>query len=126
MATVKEEFELLKAKILAGKENETVHVVWVDQDRKRRIENKPREGGKRQQRFVLDCGSPEAYSEVYAEWDRLLTQVGNKTVAVSILIDWLRALTEKRIAKKLEDGSDIAADAPAGPPKAQLPKWMQP
>ena len=38
MGTVKEEFELLKSKILAGKENETIHVVWHEAERRRKRE----------------------------------------------------------------------------------------
>lgn len=117
MGTVKEEFELLKAKILAGKENEVVHVVWTDQDRKRKKTTKS------QTRFTIDCGTPEIFRDLYTEYDRILTQIGNKTMCLSIIVDWLRALTEARIAKKLAEGQE---EKPGGPPRAEIPKWVDP
>ena len=48
--------------MIAGKENETIHVVWTDQDRKRKRENK---GPKPQTRFTLNCDSPEAFADLY-------------------------------------------------------------
>jgi hypothetical protein len=112
MATIKEEFELLKAKILAGKENETIHVVWTDQDRKRKRANV---GPKQQTRFSIETGSPEAFRELYGQYDRILTEVVNKTIALDLITWWLSLLTPERIKKKMEHGEQ------AGPPKANLP-----
>jgi hypothetical protein len=127
--TLKEGIAILADMASHGRSQAIVHIVYVDQDRRRKRLNEPREGRKPQVRFMVDCGTPEIFKDLYCEWDRILTQVGNKTVALSILIDWLRALTEKRIAKKLEEGTGtpIAKNPSApGPPPAQLPKWMQP
>jgi hypothetical protein len=112
MATIKEEFELLKAKILSGKENETIHVVWTDQDRKRKRANV---GPKPQKRFSIDCGSPEAFRELYTQYDRIMSEVVNKTIALDLITWWLSLLTPDRIKKKMEQGER------AGPPKANLP-----
>lgn len=119
MATIKEEFETLKAKILAGKESETVHVVYVDQERKHRKAPGPTT------RFVFNLGSNELYREVFAEWDRILSQIKNVTMARHIvgeeILDALRKLTTERIAEM------IGEDEQAGPPpeKARIPEWLK-
>jgi len=125
--TIKEGISILADMASKGRSQALVHIVYVDQDRKRKRENRPTDGKKPQVRFSVDCGTPEIFADLYCEWDRILTQVGNKTVALSILIDWLRALTEKRIATKLEAGASTPKNPAApGPPPAQLPKWMLP
>lgn len=133
MGTVLEEINALKLKVLAGKENEMVHVVYVDQDRKRKRENK---GPKPQTRFTLNCDSPEAFADLYGHWDRIMLQVKNKSVAVTILIDWLRALTPERIEKKLKDGAAHAPEQAVIPSEDwiegrdepglnEIPEWLR-
>ena len=118
MATILEEFNALKLKIAAGKENEVVHIVYVDQERARKRTNK---GPKPQTRFIVDCGTPEIFKDLFTEYDRILTQVTNKTMALSIIVDWLRALTPERIQKKLTAGEQVTK-----PPKSNLPEWLKP
>lgn len=133
MGTVLEEINALKLKVLAGKENEMVHVVYVDQDRKRKRENK---GPKPQTRFTLNCDSPEAFAELYGHWDRIMLQVRNKSIAITILIDWLRALTPERIEKKLKDGAAHAPEQATTPSDEwiegrdepglnEIPEWLR-
>jgi hypothetical protein len=118
MATIREEYELLKMKILAGKENETIHVVWTDQDRKRKRANV---GPKQQTRFSIDCGSPDLFKDLYAEYDRLISTIENKTITIDMIVWWLRLLTPERIQKKLKAGTD------AGPRPAVIPSedWIE-
>jgi hypothetical protein len=103
MATAFEELQTLKALVLAGKGNEMVHIVRVDQDRQRKRENK---GPKPQVRFVLDCTAPDLYKRLYREWDRILLQIINKPLAIEIVIWWLKLLTPERIVKKLAAGHE--------------------
>lgn len=124
MATILEEFNELKLKIAAGRGNETVHIVWTDQERQRKRENKPKDGKKPQTKFYVDCGTPEIFRDLYTEYDRILSQIGNKTMALCIMVDWLRALTTERIQKKLSEGEHQQKEG--GPPKAELPKWVNP
>jgi hypothetical protein len=121
MATIREEFNALKLKIAAGKENEIVHVVYVDQDRKRKLVNSTKGDKKAQTRFSLETGSPEMFRDLFAEWDRILLQVKNKTMAIDIIIWWLRLLTKERIEKKIKAGAD------AGPQPAAIPAedWIE-
>lgn len=114
MGTVLEELNTLKLLIAAGKENEIVHLVRVDQDRKRKKTTKV------QTRFSVDCGTPEIFKDLFTEYDRILTQVTNKTMALSIIVDWLRALTPERIQKKLTAGEQATK-----PPKSNLPEWLK-
>jgi hypothetical protein len=122
--TIKEGIAILAGMASKGRSQAIVHIVYVDQDRKRKRENKPLPGKKPQVKFCVDCGTPEIFRDLFTEWDRILAQVGNKTVALSILIAWLKKLDTQRIAKKLEEGEP--APAHSGPPKAELPKWLQP
>jgi hypothetical protein len=104
MGTKREEFERLRVEIEHGKGDEKCHVVDVDAERRRRLENAPAEGKKPQQRLVIDCGHPDVFKEVYREWDRIYTRVQNKTMAVDMLIWWLRQLNDRRIDMKLNAG----------------------
>ena len=106
MGTAFEELQTLKALVLAGKGNEMVHIVRVDQDRQRRRENRPKDGSKPQVRFVLDCTAPDLYKQLYREWDRILLQIINKPLAIEIVIWWLKLLTPERIEKKLKAGHE--------------------
>jgi hypothetical protein len=112
MGTAFEELQTLKALVLAGKGNEMVHIVRVDQDRQRKRTNT---GPKQQKRFSVDCGSPEAFRELYTQYDRILAEVVNKTIALDLITWWLTLLTPERIKKKMEAGERLA------PPKASLP-----
>jgi hypothetical protein len=104
LATAKEEFERLKILINSGRGNEVVHVVRVDEERKRRLANKPKPTGKQQTRFVLDCGSPEAFVDVYKEWDRILLEVRNRTMAVDFVIRGLRMVDKRQIDEWRNEG----------------------
>lgn len=123
MATLKEEFELMKARIASGHGSETVHVVWVDR------EKKARKSPGHKTRFTFDLQSNELYREIWTEWDRILTQVVNVSVARHIvgeyLRDCLKALTAEEIKKRLDSGHQQAGDRPAGPPKAEIPEWLR-
>lgn len=104
MASKKEEFERLRIEIEHGHGDEKCHVVDVEAERKRRLENAPAEGRRPQQRLVIDCGSPDAFKAVYREWDRIYTKIQNKTMAIDVLVWWLAQLNERRIDMKLKAG----------------------
>ena len=122
MATLKEEFELMKLKIAAGKGSEVVHIVWVDQERR------ARKSPGHKTRFTFDLLSNELYRETWAEWDRILTQIVNVTMARQIvgeyLRDCLRALTTDRIKALLAEG-EVAAPKPPKAEIPELPEWMK-
>lgn len=124
MPSVKEEFDRLKFLVSSGKGTERcTPVVLVRQEAKKRVENK---GPKPRTRFIFDTDSAEAYSELNHEKDRVLETVGNKSIAVTLLIRAWHELTPEKIAAQMAEGEGFPAkDAPPGPPKANLPKWME-
>ena len=111
MATILEEFNALKLKIAAGKGNEPIHIVYHSQEKKKRLTP-----GK-QTRWTLDCGTNELYREIYQEYERILEQVKNVTIARHIIGDEvllaLKGLTTTKIAKRMFEG------------EGELPDWMQ-
>jgi hypothetical protein len=126
MATLKEEFELLKARIASGHGNETVHVVWVDR------EKRARKSPGHKTRFTFDLLSNELYREIWNHWDRVLTQVVNVTVARHIvgqeILRCFRELTPERIKELLELGENDTTTGPKpgpAPPRAEIPAWLK-
>lgn len=108
MATKAEELKRLQEEIAAHPENadEVIHVVQSERIRKERAA-KVRPGGKPPQtRFTIDCDTHDAWWALWKEYDRVLETVGNKTIAISIVIWWLKLLTPERLAKKMAAGHD--------------------
>lgn len=60
--------------------DEAIHIVFVEREQKKRISNP--EGSTR---FVLVCDTPEAYSALHAERDRIMKKVVNKSVAIDLM-----------------------------------------
>jgi hypothetical protein len=80
-----------------GRANEKVHIVMVEQDEKERIKN-----DRKQTRFVLCCDTPEAFSELHAEWDRIVRKVGNKSIAISLVTRaWREGLSDPALDRLL-------------------------
>lgn len=91
--------------ISKGRGNEKVHVVLVEEIQKKRIKN---DGPKPQTRFVLETDSPEAYSEMHLERDRIIRKCGNKSVAISLLIRaWRDALCDQVLDQILAQMEDL-------------------
>lgn len=111
MATILEEFNALKLKIAAGKGNEPIHIVYHSQEKKRKLSP-----GK-QTRFLFDCGTNETYRDIAKEYERILEQVKNVTIARHMVaedfLESLKRLTPTEIAKKVFEG------------EGELPEWMR-
>ena len=122
MATVKEEFELLKAKILAGKGAETIHVVWHEQERKRRRENP-----EKSTRVIINTHSPEAYVEIRGEIDRIMAIGVDPHINAFLLAKILKSVTDEQLREWVKEGPSQAGDADAGPgpAKAEFPEWTR-
>jgi hypothetical protein len=74
-----------------------VHLVDVRKEQKKRVKN---EAGST--RFVLVCDTPEAYSELHAEKDRIIKHCVNKSLAISLMIRaWRDALSEQELDRLL-------------------------
>ena len=122
MGTVREEFDRLKLLINTGKENEVIHVVMTE-----RVAAERRKNPKRSTIFRFDALSPEAYSELHAEKDRIFKQVVNAPMAVDFLIRAWKELTEETIKQWLKDGHAHPGDVKPGPPppRAEIPAWLK-
>jgi hypothetical protein len=85
--------EWLKSEVAHGRGEDKCHVIDVTAEAKERIKNE-----KKQTRFVLACDSPEAFSELHFEWDRIVKRVGNKSVAITLVTRaWREGLSDAAI-----------------------------
>lgn len=93
--------EYLKFEVEHGRGDEPIHIVDIQKEQKKRIKNPDKST-----RFVLVCDTPEAYSAMHAERDRIIKRCGNKSVAISLMIRaWQEALSDQaldRILAQLE------------------------
>ena len=90
-----------------GHGREKIHVVFVEREQERRIMN-PR----RSTRFTLVCDTPEAYSELHAERDRIIKRVKNKSVAISLMIRaWRDALSDANLDRILAELDAVESGA---------------
>lgn len=97
MAEVRIEFEKLKYAMEHGHADEKIHVTWVERDQAERIKN-----NKRVTKFVLETKDPDACSELHKEWDRIVRRVGNKSIALSLIVRaWRDALADGELDKIL-------------------------
>jgi hypothetical protein len=120
MASVKEEFELLKAKILAGKGGETIHVVWQDQVRRQRRENP-----KKTTMVRFESYDPKTYSDFHEQKQRFIDIAGDPSIAMLLLVRALAQVSEDTLRQWLTDGHQTEGDeAGPPPPKAELPEWL--
>lgn len=100
MATVREEFELLKAKIHAGKENEIVHVVWHEQERRRKLQNP-----NRSTRVMLNCRTPEQWKQFQAAKEKYFELAKDPQIGIDLMIRALIA-GHAHIASWLNEGQE--------------------
>jgi hypothetical protein len=81
MASMDEEYERLGFLRKQGRGKEKVHVVFVEEEAKARVENL---GEKPKTRFQWETDFPDGYSELNKGKDRLMRIIGNKQVAITI------------------------------------------
>ena len=90
------------------------HVIHVHDIKKAR-EKKLAPGT--QTKFTVDCGTNELYRQVAGEWERILAQVKNLSIARHMvaedLLESLKGLTTTKIAKRMFEG------------EGELPDWMK-
>lgn len=87
--------EWLKSEVAHGRGEDKCHVIDVTAEAKERIQN-----DKKQTRFVLCCDSPEAFSDLHREWNRIVLRVKNKSVAITLVTRaWAEALSDAEIDK---------------------------
>lgn len=102
--TVKEGFEALKARISKEEGGHIIHVVDHVAVQRRKLEPG------NQTRFGLDCGTNDAYRELYAEWIRILTEVKNKTMAIDFFTRGVRAVTKEVMDEWRNEGREPQID----------------
>ena len=91
-----------------------VHVIHVH-DVKKAKEKKLAPGT--QTKFTVDCGTNELYRQVAGEWERILGQVKNLSIARHMMAEELlvalKALSPTEITKRMFEG------------EGELPEWMR-
>jgi hypothetical protein len=105
VGTLLEEFNAMKIKVaaaIAKGDNATLHgkIHVVDHTAERKRKTTP--GA--QTRFGLDCGTNEVYRELFVEWERILGEVKNKTMAVDFVIRGLRMVDKRQIDEWRNEG----------------------
>ena len=106
MATLREERARLQFLEEHGHGDEKVHVVFIEEEAKKRIENK-----KERTRLIRELDTPQTYADFNAEFDRFIRCAGNVQVAYSLMLRCLAQWSEKDIQKLAEDQP---AQIPAG------------
>ena len=109
--TAIEAYRMMNDWIDKGKGGHSIHVV----DLKSVKEKKLAPGT--QTKFTVDCGTNDLFREITAEWERILAQVKNLTVARHLVAEEylkaLKELTTTEIAKKIFEG------------EGEIPDWMK-
>ena len=125
MASLLEEFNRMKELVEKAQAKgdqaaltQKVHAVFVDQERKRRA------APSKQTRMFIDFQDNGAYRAAFKEWDRIVLQVVNVTIARHIVakavLDALRGLTPERIDFILKEGEEEEAKEDGLPDWAKL------
>src|SRR6267154_1454754 len=97
MPSARAALEKLKWMCEHGRENETVHVVLVEEEQKARIAN-----DKRKTRFVLVCSDPDVCSQFEFHKDRVFRKVKNKSMMEHLMLRaWSDALSDAEIDRIL-------------------------
>ena len=112
IATVKEEFERLKALINAGKEQERIHIVYTDRDARKRQENP-----QKSTRIVFNTYSADAYAEFYKQKERYFKIAVDPHLAVDLMIRALAAFSDATVRDWVEQGHSPEVNA--------LPDWAK-
>lgn len=114
MATIHQELEKLKFEVAQGRGNEKIHITFVERDQAERAKI-----NRAVTKFVLETKSPEACAELHAEYGRILKRVGNKSIALSLVVKaWREALSDGELDK-------IMAALDAIESGAEEPDWLR-
>ena len=109
--TAIEAYRMMNDWIDKGKAGHTLHVV----DLKKVKEKKLAPGT--QTKFTVDCGTNELYRQVAGEWERILGQIKNLSIARHMVAEDLREslkrLTPTEIVKRMSEG------------EGEIPDWMK-
>ena len=107
MPNVESAIEFLQFLRKHGRGKELVHVVMVEEEQQKRVKNPAAST-----RFVLVCDTPEAYSELHAEKDRIIKRVKNKSVAISLMIRaWREGLSDVVLDKIMAELDAVESGA---------------
>jgi hypothetical protein len=99
MPSVSLAIEYLKDLERKGRGREKVHVVLVEEEQKKRIENT---GPEPRTRVQFETDSPELYARFAKEKDRIIKRVGNKSIALDLMCrSWSEALSDSEIDRIL-------------------------
>ena len=120
MASLREEAERLKFLVGKGRGDEKIHVVFVEEEAKARVENL---GDKPKTRFCMETDSAEAYSDLNREKDRWIRAIGNKSVCISLMIQAWQQYDDAQLRRAAEGMEAIGAERQEGQlGRAEIPE----
>jgi predicted aminopeptidase len=97
--------------IAKGKGQHNIHVVYLKKVKEAKL------APGTQTKFTVDCGTNDLFRQVAGEWERILAQVKNLTIARHLvaeeLLASLKRLTTTEVAKKIFEG------------EGEIPDWMK-
>jgi len=124
MATLQEEFNAMKIKIAKAMAtgdtatlNRQIHIVDHEAERERKRTNP-----KKSTKVMLNCRTPEQWKEFQMAKEPYFEIAGDPHIAIDCLIRALKFFDAETIRQWVKDGFEPGA----GPPKANIPKWMEP
>jgi len=120
MATIKEEFESLKIRIAKGEGNEIIHVVDHAKEKQRKRTNPAKST-----RVMLNCRTPEQWSEFQMAKERYFELISDPHVALDLMVRALKAPKDEELKAWLAAGHQQDGDAGPAPSKADIPEWAR-
>jgi hypothetical protein len=126
MASLLEEFNAMKirvAKAMAMNDQATlnakIHIVDHQAERERKRTNP-----KKSTKVMLNCRTPEQWKEFQMAKEPYFEIAGDPHIAIDCIIRALRSFSAETIQEWVKQGFEPGAGP--GPPKATIPKWLEP
>jgi len=94
---------------LDGRGKETIHVILVDEEKKKRHLNN---GPKPSTRFGMECYNPEVYAGMHREKDRIGDHVKDAGITAHVILHALQEMTNERVDAFLGQGEEEPAPPP--------------
>lgn len=86
-----------------GHGDEKVHIVFIEREAAERIANEKKGIVKPKTRFQMETDDPELYSAYNFQKDRYIRLAGNKTVALSVMLERWADYTDEEITRRAGD-----------------------
>lgn len=92
--------QFLEDEVRKGRGDDPCHLVDIKKEQAERIKN---DGPRPKTKFVIETDSPEMYSAMNLEKDRIITRAKNKSVALSLMLTAWQWMSDPMIDKVLAE-----------------------